>query len=395
MADSTTDRSTPADILRSVARPLALTRAGMVAERIVRAFWPLWSVLFAVLAALMLGLQDMVTLWVVWTVAAIAGVTAIWALIRGVRRFVWPSREGALARLDATMRGHPIRASLDRQAIGDRDAASSALWAAHQNRMRARLAEARGVRPDLRVAEADPYALRYVALLALCVALLFGSVLRVQSVTGMGPGGGSELATGPTWEGWIEPPAYTRKPALYLNDIDAESVSVPEGSRVTLRMYGEAGALSVAETVSGRPFEQSEAQAQETAQAFDIARSGRIEVDGPGGRAWDVMMTADTAPDVTRAGVFETTWDGEASLPFEATDDYGVSAGTARISLALDEVDRRFLLAARPRGAPRDRGAASHADRRGPDGVRGSSGRQFLAARLGEPAGRDHASGDG
>ncbi|SFD64734.1 TIGR02302 family protein [Roseivivax sediminis] len=341
-----------ADILSAVARPLALTRLGMVAERIVRAFWPLWSVLFVTLAALMLGLQDLVTVEVVWAAGLVVLVAAGWTLWRGIRRFVWPTRAGALARLDATMVGYPIRGALDRQAIGDADSASAALWSAYQARMRARLKEARGVRPDLRVAAADPFALRYVALLALCTALLFGSVLRVESVTGMGPGGGSELASGPSWEGWIEPPAYTRKPALYLNDISAAEVEVPEGAQVTLRMYGAPGNLSVSETVSGRPFAQSVEEAEATAQEFAVAKSGQLAVDGPGGRAWDVVMLADSAPQVERAGAFETTWDGEATLPFRATDDHGVASGTARITLALSEVDRRHGLERSPEDRP-------------------------------------------
>ena len=49
-----TDRT----IIQAVRVPLTLTRLGMGAERILRAFWPLFSVVMAVLAVLMLGLQD-------------------------------------------------------------------------------------------------------------------------------------------------------------------------------------------------------------------------------------------------------------------------------------------------------------------------------------------------
>ena len=340
----------PSEIFRALRGPLRLTRAGMVAERIVRCFWPLWSVLFVVLAALMLGLQDMVRVEVVWAASAVAILAALVAAIFGAWRFRMPTRQGALARLDATMRGNPIQSVLDTQAIGAEDAASLAVWRAHQARMRARLAEARAVQPDLRVARADPFALRYVALLALFTALLFGSVLRVQSVTGMGPGGAA-LASGPAWEGWMEPPAYTRLPSVYLNDITQASLNAPEGSRITLRMYGEVGALSVRETVSGRPL--PEERATETAQEFTIAQSGEISIDGPGGRAWDVAMTPDAAPEVAREGEAESTYDGEASIPFVASDDHGVVAGTARFELALDEVDRRYGL----RIAPEERAA--------------------------------------
>ena len=41
-------------------RSLWLTHAGMLAEQVLRAFWPFFSILVAVLAALMLGLQDQV-----------------------------------------------------------------------------------------------------------------------------------------------------------------------------------------------------------------------------------------------------------------------------------------------------------------------------------------------
>ncbi len=55
-------------------------------------------------------------------------------------------------------------------------AASAAVWRAHQKRMSARAATARAVTPDIRLARRDPFALRYVALLAFAVALLFGSL---------------------------------------------------------------------------------------------------------------------------------------------------------------------------------------------------------------------------
>ena len=105
MADHTTD---PYDVLARVKRPAFLTRAGLVAERGVRAFWPLWSVLIAVLSALMLGLQDLVSVEIVWAAGAVAALGTLWAAWRGLRLFRWPSREAALLRLDATLPGRPI-----------------------------------------------------------------------------------------------------------------------------------------------------------------------------------------------------------------------------------------------------------------------------------------------
>ncbi|ASP19867.1 ATPase [Antarctobacter heliothermus] len=333
----TRDPST--DIFRTLRWPLALTRLGMVAERLARAFWPLWSIVIFALALLMLGVQDEVAVEWVWAAGAVLGAGALWAVWYGARRFRWPSRAAAVLRLDATLRGNPIQASLDTQAIGGGDAASTAVWRAHQTRMRARLAEARAVEPDLRVSRNDPLALRYVALLTLSVAILFGSLVRVQSVTGMGAGG-PDLAQGPAWEGWMQPPAYTRLPSVYLNDITAASIEAPEGAEITLRMYGEVGALSIRENVSGRDLTPE--AAQETAQDFAVLKSGELAVDGPGGRLWQIAMIPDAAPSVARDGEIEVSYEGEAQIPYTATDDHGVVTGTARFVLDLEAVDRRY-----------------------------------------------------
>ena len=78
--------------------------------------------------------------------------------------------------------------------------------------MAARAATAKPVQPDLQLSSRDPFALRYVALTALVMALLFGSIWRVTTVAGLTPGGTANAAAGPAWEGWAQPPAYTANP---------------------------------------------------------------------------------------------------------------------------------------------------------------------------------------
>ena len=119
----------------------------MLAERVTTGFWPLWSIVILVLAALMLGLQDMLSLRAFWIIAALAGAAALWALLRGLMQFRWPRRDEAIGRLDATMPGRPIQAMLDDQVIGAGDAASRAVWQAHQKRMQARANERRNGNP--------------------------------------------------------------------------------------------------------------------------------------------------------------------------------------------------------------------------------------------------------
>ncbi len=337
-----------------LARTLALTRAGMAAERAVRAFWPFWTIAFATLAALAFGFHDILPVEAVWAGGMAAVVSIVWALVRGVLRFRWPTEDEALERLDLTLPGRPIAALRDSQAIGAGDRESEAVWRVHLSRMAERVSRAKPVEPDLRLSSRDPYALRYVALMLLTASLLFGSLWRVSSLGAVvGPSGATALAAGPAWEGWVEPPAHTRLPSLYLNDIPEGSFDAPEGSRITLRLYGEVGALTVTETVSaprpaGSEGAATEDASVETALDFMVERSGEIAISGPGGRSWTVTALNDAPPTIELTGDVERSAGGEMRQEFRATDDYGVVAGRATLALDTSSVSRRYGLSPDP-----------------------------------------------
>jgi uncharacterized protein (TIGR02302 family) len=337
------------DTLKSVRWPLRMTWLGMASEAVVQSFWPLMTVCLLVLAALMLGIQDSVVVEAVWSGIVIAALSALGALVYGLRSFRVPTQAQAMKRLDASLPGRPLQALIDTQTIGAEDAASTAVWRAHQARMAERAAKAEAVPADLRVSDRDPYALRYVAVLAFAVALLFGSIWRVGSVSEMAPGAGG-LASGPVWEGWAESPRYTGRPTIYLNDIDAGALAVPEGSLITVRMYGEVGALTLSETVSGRT---DVAPASDPAQDFTVLQDGEIAINGPGGRTWQVSVIPDTAPQIEILSDPTASAMGEMTLPFAAEDDYAVEAGEARFSLNLVSVDRRYGLTIDPEPRPK------------------------------------------
>ena len=260
--------------------PVFLTRAGLIAERVTQAFWPFWTVLFIALAPLVMGWQDFLPLELVWGYGVVAILALLWTFYRGVRHLNWPSEAEAVARVDARLPGRPIAALNDIQAIGAGDPASEAVWAAHLRRMEEKTYDAKAVEPDLRVSHKDPYGIRYIAVLFIVVALLFGSIWRVGSVAETG-GTGELLATGPVWEGWIEPPAYTGKPTLYLADIVANRVQVPEGSFITIRLYGDVGDLTVSETVSGRTEDLGVLHVEDVAD-LDVGLQPADVADPPG-----------------------------------------------------------------------------------------------------------------
>jgi hypothetical protein len=345
-----------------------------------------------------LRLHDALPLEVAWAglLGFVAGIG--WAVWSGWRAFRRPQLGDALARLDATLPGRPIATLSDAQAVGAADPASAAVWRAHLQRMAARAATARAVAPDLRLARRDPYGLRYMALTALVMALMFGSVWRAASVAGMGPGAANAVIAGPSWEGWLQPPVYTGRPSLYLPDL-SDTVEVPVGSRVQVRMYGEVGALTLAETVSGRAGTDVP-PASEPAQDFEVRQDGQIEIAGPGGRVWRVIALRDAPPEITAEGTMTRERDGQFALPFAAQDDFAVTAGQATITLDLAAIDRRHGLTPDPE--PREAVVLDlPLPIRAPGGIHRNAAGRSVEAPLRQPAGagapfragRDRADG--
>mgnify|MGYP001236550263 CR=1 FL=1 len=117
-------------------------------------------------------------------------------------------------------------------------------------------------------------------------------------------------------------------------------MELPKGSLVTVRLYGEVGALTLTETVSGRL--EDTGSVSDPVQDFSIETAGEIAINGTGGRVWQVALTPDTAPSVAIDGTFSADAAGELSLSYHARDDYGVRAGRALISLDVAAVDRRY-----------------------------------------------------
>ncbi len=336
----------PKDASDRLKWPVRLTFVGLLAERVVRSFWPLWTLVLLALAALLLGLHEVLPLEAVWGLVVLVVVGGLGTFAIGVRRFEWPSWGEAMDRVDRTMPDRPITALADTQAIGQGDSASEAVWKAHIDRMTARLDGAKRAEPDLTLSTRDRFGLRYVALLAFVVAVLFGSFLRVASVAEIAGNGGQTLAAGPAWEGWVEPPLYTGKPSLYLNDIDRPSFTVPAGSQVTIRFYGEVGALALHETVSGRTADIP--PATDPVQTFDVLDSGEVRIEGPGGQSWTIEAELDTPPMIEFDGPISQGEAGRMEAPFSADDDYGVTGGRIQITLDLGEVVREYGLAADP-----------------------------------------------
>ncbi len=337
------------EIWRQIRWPWRLTLAGLWAERLAQALWPFWTLALAAAAALAFRAQEMLGPGHALAAAGAIGLVALAGIVRAAYVFRRPGPADALARMDGRLKGAPLASLGDAQALGVRDAASRAIWAAHQARLAARAAEAKAVGPRLRLSAADPLALRHVAMTAFVMALLFAPPLGTGGLGLTGEVDKAALAGGPSWEGWAEPPAHTGLPRLYLPDQPAGPLSLPQGTRLVIRLYGAPGDLSLRETIAGPAGVARSKEAGDL--RLEIVRSGELEITGPGGRSWQLTARPDAPPQMALEGDIGRLADGSFTQGFAASDDYGVTRGQVTITLDLAQVDRRFGLTPPPEPA--------------------------------------------
>ena len=221
-------------------RAVALTLIGLWSKAALCTLWPLLSLACVWVAVPRLFAPHLWPLELMWIAVSAACAVGLWGLVYAWRHFQRPTWAQAVAHVDDTLIGRPLQGLQDALAHGQNDPATRALWAAHMGRMRVKADTARAIPPHIRLARFDPYALRFSALLLLVLGLVFGSL---DTARGLPARPSNTIATGPAWEGWITPPAYTRGATLYLADVAGQTVTVPMGSEITLRLYGDMGPI--------------------------------------------------------------------------------------------------------------------------------------------------------
>ena len=340
-----------------LARVIRRSRIAMAVESFTRAFWPLGSAVLAIWAALAFGLAEITTRNQFLGFAGVAVLVLLALLSLGVMRFRWPSVAAARARIDATLPGQPLASLQDTPALGRDDPGAQSVWAAHMARMRRLAATARPAQADLRLASRDPWALRLMALVLAIAALVFAGDRGAELVVAaLQPAAGAAVAAGPSFEGWAEPPAYTGRPTLYLPEVSGETpVAVPEGTKVTLRVYGAPDRFSLNETVSQTPATGfSEAAPGIAAAEFPVDATGSIVLRQGGTTigSWSFTMQPDAPPQIEMTGTLERAPTGETRLAYKASDDYGIVGAHAEITLDAARLDRHYGLAVDPEPRP-------------------------------------------
>ena len=336
-------------IMRALRLRLALSRGALWLEVLVRRFWPLWTLSLFSYAFVAFDGLTLVSTTVARALIILVLLGCALLLVFGLRGLKIPKRDAVIDRLDG--KAAPLASLRDQSATGVNDALTRALWEKHQTEMAARAAGLWPALPDLRLAAFDRYGLRLMALVCATAAVLFapsGGVTSVKNAISLPAFGGSASAS---IEAWATPPVHTGKPQIYLGEVpDGAILDLPVGTQIVMQVYGGSDDLTLIQSVSGTAVGFSGDKTTVRNVMLSVEQSGEVEVlDGNTVLDdWRIFATKDSAPNVIVVEDIGQTSTGALRLPFKATDDFGIVAGTARITLDLDRVDRRFGLAPEP-----------------------------------------------
>jgi uncharacterized protein (TIGR02302 family) len=322
---------------------IRLSWAALVWERLWPRLWPAVAIAGAVVA---LALMDVLPRLPAVLHAGVLAAAALGIVLTGAgaRRALRGVDGGAaMRRLDATApRGErPLTALDDRLLAGRDDTVAEALWQQHRERMAARLPALRVRWPAPDMARREPWGIRALV-----------GLLLVIGIAAAGPDWPSRLSrafapplqwTAPAAavELWITPPAYTRRPPVFVRASDATPpapLQLAAGSTLVARVTGShltprlrLGATETAfapvagETAAGRVY-RAEALVQAGDEIGVAAGPRRLA-------RWPLAVIPDRPPLIAFAAPPEPVGNGLLGLAYRGEDDYGVSAVIAHIRL--------------------------------------------------------------
>lgn len=274
-------------------------------------------------------------------------------------RLVLPERSAALARIDreSAARHRPATALSDPLANASQDSVTRALWAAHRDRVARETKDLRAGLASPHLAERDPRALRYLALLLALVAFVAAGEDRgtrtLSAFDWRSPAGGVP----PRLDAWIAPPPYTGRPPVFLtqarpdegtaavNEIDEDNTvhTVPSGSVLVVRTSGGEADISApgarlleadekTPTAAGAPRTTPGEGVSE--RRFVLEQDTEVTVDPAGGedRIWRFAVIADAPPKISFRAPPRIQQNGALVLDYSMEDDYGVAGARALVS---------------------------------------------------------------
>ena len=326
--DDKSPAPTPLEIMARRSRTILL------AERLLRLGAGLGVLVLAFLSLSWSGLWlEVGAPWRILGVALFAQ-AALFLVAREILRGP-PSRRLALQRLDdEDASGLRPATSLEDRLAGDApEPATATLWELHRRRLERAVAALPVAPPRPDLPRRDPFALRALALVAAtAMAFVAGDdkTTRLRAAFDWrGAGASFETAR---FDAYIDPPPYTGRPSLVLEDRDiGQTREAPINSVLHLRFAGAAtteGAL--APMVEPRDAGKATGPATDFERKFKLTGAARLVL--PDGRGFDLAAIPDHAPSIEPVGAPRNNSRGTMTLRYKTDDDYGVIEARALLS---------------------------------------------------------------
>jgi uncharacterized protein (TIGR02302 family) len=318
--------------------------------------WPLLTPLFMVLCAFLVFswaggwrlLQQTQIPVLIWGMR-LGVISAFIVSLLPLRAFALPSKTEINRRIEekSNLEHRPITAQDDPMAMGDGDGFSAALWREHQSRMSAKLENMTAGAPKPDANRLDPFAVRAMLPIAAFAAFFFSFSPLGGSITDISGSGNLSDAVNTRMDAWLNPPAYTKKPPVYLSLSDGsepvKSVNVPNGSQFVLRFVGDTNVEVLKSSLSGEAKaepEKVDAVLSEVEYSFEVEENTTIRLISKGRELanWNINLTEDSAPEIEFVEEPRSALSGSLELAYSVKDDYGVVSAEAKFT-SLEDVD--------------------------------------------------------
>jgi uncharacterized protein (TIGR02302 family) len=315
-------------------RRLDLATVALVWERLWPALWPSVILVGVFVTLALFDVPTRLPVWAHWLLLAISLVLLTLAVLDGLRRFSWPSRDDARRRLEiaSRLKHRPLTAIEDKLAGGSDDPAAAALWRAHQERMAAAARQLRVGAPEAGLLRRDPFALRVaLALLLLIGAIDAGDDWAARLVRAFTPEAAHNVVPQVSLDIWVTPPDYTGLPPQFLPASGKQMIYVPIGSALLAQVHGGRNPPRLRIDAAGTDFSKLDDKDFKGTATITGGKHVAVEQDGRVLGAWNIAVVPDHPPSVGFGKPPSHTDRMALRLDYKATDDYGVESANAVI----------------------------------------------------------------
>jgi len=327
----------PAAPPRRLSVLVILARAALIWERFWPAAWPTVGITGLFIAVALFDVLPALPGWLHSLTLAAFAVAAAASLFLAISRLRWPSRQQARRRLerDSGLAHRPLEMLEDSPAAGTGDHDSMRLWALHRERVRAQIARLRLRLPRAGLATVDPVALRAALGLVLVVALVAGRHDWSERLSrAVWPDLAVFAAAPPaSLDVWVNPPAYTRLPPLFLNATAGkqEPLTIATGSTVLAQVQGGRGVPALLIGDSQTDFSNIAADSYKISTEVTSGERLAVVQNDTVLAEWPLALVPDAAPRIEFLAPPARSERAALRLDYSAQDDYGLDSVLARI----------------------------------------------------------------